>query len=873
MKKLLMVVAVSVAFGVFADTYYVDSNQETEGDGSKLNPFKTLAKAMEGRVSGDIVYAAAGTYAEGAALGGSNTTSNRVVVPTGVALIGEGADVTFIEGHLSDQDTTTGCGTDAIRCAYVSGTGYIKGFTLRNGRTQKDGTSYASQCCGGGLTGGGLAVECVFSGNGCGGRGIAVYDSNAIRCRFEENTVGSYLAYAGCRLVSCVIAQNGSIYSGCSAYNCTFTGGAYMRGCSAYDSFFIGNGTAQNDQNNASYFNCVSRTTFKTDKCNPDADCVPSAPVAGSAYDATTYRPDADSELLVDKGKYWANATNGWCAAWQAEASVDFAGGVRWIGAATDIGAGEYDWREIPESSGLTVSVGKDEAGDVITVSRNGKSDHCCLGFVFNGETVMFPEDGDTRTKTVADWTKCSAPVPFYSNVFYVDIENGDDVNNNGFTAKTAKKTIPGALAIAALTSGDIIRCAPGVYGAANGVMNDGTCDNRVYVTMAGIGIESAEGPEKTIIQGAFADTDSKCGEGAVRCVKITGDGSYVKGFTLTGGATTSTASGSSHSDGGGFWGVDTEKAYAAAIDCIITNNACAYRGGGVYAGVIIGSYIGGNMAGNNASGAYYGTRLHNCVAVDYVYYKTYAYNSLFTGTRYRVGSVDCIQRNSIFLLSSGLDDGKASLTNCILTAAKTDGLVDLGGTVFDSDLSIADLDATTYRPVTERALALLRDKVGDDSSWLVELPYYASFGKFLDKDYADGQRVYNGKVDIGPGEYDWRGDFAKTLAKKNVAVEVASAGVTTNEVAGLVLADGETLTVKCTLKVDGKASFRVVTDGEGGTVTVMFGKTELTPIENVYTFDGTVGENVVKISFAGDGKATVSEFTLPGPGLMLLFR
>ena len=48
----------------------------------------------------------------------------------------------------------------------------------------------------------------------------------------------------------------------------------------------------------------------------------------------------------------------------------------------------------------------------------------------------------------------------------------------------------------------------------------------------------------------------------------------------------------------------------------------------------------------------------------------------------------------------------------------------------------------------------------------------YADIGE---RDYAGGQRIYNGKIDIGCYEYDWRPRYASLLGALTVSVTAAS--------------------------------------------------------------------------------------------------
>ena len=135
------------------------------------------------------------------------------------------------------------------------------------------------------------------------------------------------------------------------------------------------------------------------------------------------------------------------------------------------------------------------------------------------------------------------------------------------------------------------------------------------------------------------------------------------------------------------------------------------------------------------------------------------------------------------------------------------------------------------------------------------------------------GQRVYNARIDLGADEYDWRGSFAATLAKKGAEVSAASPGVTTNAVAGLDVAAGESLKLKLVLNADGKASFKVVAE-DGAEAAVTAGGEPVTPGEDgAYEFEGVAGETDVEIAVTGEGKATVSDVILPKRGMLLLVR
>jgi hypothetical protein len=104
--------------------------------------------------------------------------------------------------------------------------------------------------------------------------------------------------------------------------------------------------------------------------------------------------------------------------------------------------------------------------------------------------------------------------------------------------------------------------------------------------------VQSVNGAEATIIQGTWSATTN--GLNSVRCAWMT-NGTTLKGFTLSGGATIALASPSNQQmNGGGAWCASTN---SSLISCIISNNACAYNGGGVYQGALTDCTIASNRA------------------------------------------------------------------------------------------------------------------------------------------------------------------------------------------------------------------------------------------------------------------------------------
>jgi hypothetical protein len=132
---------------------------------------------------------------------------------------------------------------------------------------------------------------------------------------------------------------------------------------------------------------------------------------------------------------------------------------------------------------------------------------------------------------------------------------------------------------------------------------------------------------------------------------------------------------------------------------------------------------------------------------------------------------------------------------------------------------------------------------------------------------------VYNGTIDIGAYEYDWRGDFAKRLKRSKVDVVSASAEVVTNGVRALTVPSDATIEIDWSVKTDGQHTFYAVAEGEGS-VSVTCDGVELSPAAGgLYTFIGTTGETRrIVVSCAGGASAVLRDFR-DSSGLIISFR
>ncbi|MEY4918258.1 MAG: hypothetical protein RL616_2171, partial [Verrucomicrobiota bacterium] len=177
------------------------------------------------------------------------------------------------------------------------------------------------------------------------------------------------------------------------------------------------------------------------------------------------------------------------------------------------------------------------------------------------------------------------------------------DVNSATPTAPytswtTAATNIQNAITVS--TTGDTVLVTNGIYQSGGTSFNG---SNRVYVTVANMTVKSVNGPAFTTIQG-YQVPGTTNGVSAIRCVYLA-SGTTLSGFTLTNGATIS-------GEAGG--GVKCQTVGSCVVtNCIITGNASASGGGGVYNGTVLNSIIKGNATMSSWGGGVYFSTLTNC--------------------------------------------------------------------------------------------------------------------------------------------------------------------------------------------------------------------------------------------------------------------
>ena len=161
-----------------------------------------------------------------------------------------------------------------------------------------------------------------------------------------------------------------------------------------------------------------------------------------------------------------------------------------------------------------------------------------------------------------------------------------------------------------------------------------------------------------------------------------------------------------------------------------------------------------------------------------------------------------------------------AFCTNCVFTRVADTAMSD--GATYDPEtcrfeVALASNLDENYRPSSPTSPLV---DFGDKE--LYDKYFPAAWVQFKDKDFVGGQRIYNAQIDVGCGEYDFRGDFAGYLGTK-VSIPAMGPNVTTNAARNIVVPEGETIDLAMPPKASGKsATYELVYTPAGGGQTVV---------------------------------------------------
>lgn len=806
---------VTVTYPNFATrAYWVNPDPEIGSDyntGAETSPFATLQKAVDTLGTGvnGIVFAAAGDYNIGSrslneVSGDNSCLANRVCIPSGCnALIrGAGAGRSFITGAADSATGGNGSGaTRAVGC--LSTTTVIQGFTLRGCYSDDANAAFSGDqysCVYSPTKGGVFVQDCQIVGNG-GLVGVA-RGCSMIRTAVTNNTpecsVLDYSVLSSCLVADNVtketnsyIGQDTALY-GCTVVGCGQRVGVVANYVDAYGCILM---------NSSGFYN---RDTVKESLCwnilRYDSLSTGNTWAQGEPcfVDASDYRVRSMSPArtcagiptVLNYGAQYYKYALGDIEGRPVCTSVPVAGCNQTVVASSGVyvsaekgGLSPTGYTSVTDASPVTVGLA---AGT-----------RPCVGYVANGETNLFVEASEC-VYTVADVGQDGLYLEaLYSNDWYVNANAADNLGF-GFTKGSAKKTFEAIFAGDLILSGDVVHAAPGVYSDGTMLLSGRTVGSRLIVP-EGVTVIADNGPAETVILGADATIEANgygMGTNAVRCVTLNRD-SKISGFTLAGGRTGYVMAGTDagktvpENIGAGVLGL-TEGYYATQIaeNCIISNNV-AHRGGGACYATLRGCLVLGNRGTDttgNASGTFrcshYGTVVDRNIGNYAVMYpKDFVYSTIGYGneSEYSFFSNDtCAMTNSIICGTTQVSTRNVAENTFFSSTPKRmiDGLIGTGSAICDpAELQLHD----DCRPVIGACRAV---DVGDAA------PY--DFTLCGGKDASGGQRIYNGAIDAGALEGDWRPVYAAdTCNNRRFAVVSADAGVVETERGSVAIGHG----------------------------------------------------------------------------------
>lgn len=831
-----------------------DGNDET-GDGTQKNPYRTIQHAIDAASTNTVVNVGPGTYGIGEAHYPVNASSEEVtqygkaavtVYDKCVRVVStEGAEKTFIVGTV-DPDyaadaTLPGCGPNAARCVLMSGGSNngssVSGFTLTGGATARSGDAVS---WGGGYfcpKGYNAVTDCIVSNNAahvCAGG----YAGRVERCLFMDNKGDGSTAGGDWNspIFGCVFAgnpasstANGAICGNAIAYNCTLIGASdefpfaqNASGTKIYNSIIFGG-----DQNCPNMTRSGNVLWGGTD---PDlrtsekfADPLFAAPAAGD-YSIKSISPALGAGDLT-AGNYFANSSTGY-----GGGRLIFTNGLPLAGAVQDLAACGAELFVDAANGGIAVEdgvIGYNDmslAGMVTLAPTNGTRP--CVGYLVNGVTNYFADLGDGRRFITVDQAVAAGGInvtALYSQDWHVDAVSGNDANPGckAFPLRTLAASMENAAA------GDTVHAAPGDYN--QGMMchdpNYNAVSSRVVVA-SNVELIADEGPEVTFITGAnspnpVTPTPSSLfaggGPGAVRCVYLRANAT-VRGFTIRNGRQNGTSDNDANGHAAGILG--TSAWTATAYNCVITN-CCGWRGGGVHGVTAVncrfvdcksasgsagrGAAFIGCVFGPGCNGQYIdypsGSGVHNCTFLEYANAVANCGNSTPVCNSIVIGKVVAKSTNLM------------TLRNCIITP----DAIDEASAPYVTLDNCREMDAAEMLLNEDGSLQSGSPAIDTGSNQLVRVE--------LDgKDFCGGQRIYNGNVDVGAYEYDWRASYARTIHPSRCAVTAASPDVLQGEGKVLVTGTldatfigtggGRRYSVKVPVNVTGNGRLDIVSDG-----------------------------------------------------------
>lgn len=790
-----------------ANVLFVDreAGSDTTGDGTEAKPYQSLQRAATavGEIAegGCVVKVMPGTYDNetGVPATGYGSLPCRLSVSakTDVRFVAVGGpSVTKVCGKAGTDE-----GASPVRCVFANPASakgiYFSGFAFSGGRTGESG----EDARGGAVFRSDSAGACWLSDcviEDCESADALVFRANAVRCQFRNSLTAGGVLIARGNLISSLAwgcgprtgtKANYLIDSSATAYNVSI-GSSYEKAAmslgAAYNCVFDLR-QAQNDingygiNNNGIHKYTLARDVGGTPQTEAGGN------QEGSVFGVSAGFADAergDLRLIV-------------CSAARGLAKFD----AMWKGCPTDVFgnpfAGDADGRftagavesTVPGAAFTSSYPNGIEPTDPQPFDSEGKIDIAStaqgrplLGFSVNGELIA---------TTNRNWTLRASDYPgvenfsvkaVYGTNFWADAVNGNE-SNSGLYECEPKKYIRSALALT--EAGDVVVALPGVYDAeeeAQAHAAGATIRSRVVVP-SGRTVRSRDGADVTRIVGAPSPNPtrlSRLGPEAIRCVYLH-ENSSIAGFTLTDGNTDSPATGSADSGddmrGGGV--LSANRLTCEVRDCVITNCA-SLRGGGVALVTCRRCRIVGNIGAHMGTGAYL-SRLFRCFADQNDGNRMWFYQGSLEGctvgahnrwsgttpaeTWIETVGIDYYIHNTI-VLAGAVYCASSNVYDCVFApGVKVDGLAKAHQCLLDATPLVFEADGVT--PKIGENVAVDRGH----ADWMSM--------EDLNTDLLGSPHYWNGCVDVGAVEADWRSRYARVLSGAKMKVDDAPASAT----------------------------------------------------------------------------------------------
>ena len=843
-------------------------------DGSFEHPYRTLQAAYNANPS-TVIVAMPGTYAEGM----TNDTKygrSRLCLLSSVTRITseEGAEKTIIMGEAdtSGDVDAYGRGPNAVRCIVgINSKAQVQGFTLTGGRTAKTDSGNHKTV--------GSVVrctnsnpyfyldDCIVTNNSSKESGVVV-NARMSRCYVADNP-GCVSFVAGGSACGCVFAtrsdgapSTGVLGSGRILHSTVIGEKAtgvkpYGTSSSRYASVFLGGDTAGGSGVSAGNIcwdfltiddaEALVADPFLADPANGDLHPFAASPVfgAGVVPAAANYG-----------NEYWHYVTTDY-----EGNPITFNGGKPVVGAFM-----KPTTRRLvaltATNGGISPSAARVELAEdgtcMLTVADGTRP---VAGVTVNGVTNLATSAAWSLALSGADAAGGMVVDAIYTNVWYV-APNGSDAATGFFP--DAAKSLQGALSNATLVAGDRVVALPGTYRTGKMIQEGDYALYSRAVVPGGVTLESRDGKNATIIEGAQASVKDDApssydvkglGADAVRCVLLQ-SGASLKGFTLTNGWTRATKDGAvNHSDadtcGGGVWCAGTE---CRVEDCFMTGNG-AYRGAGAFNGFCLNCEFADNYA-YYGGGASSNCRNHGCLSHGNTA-ATWNVNSGIFAVR---DAVNCTCYDS---LAQGVSAAAfLGVTNTVVTGAFFPNNM-AAGKVSHSVFNVDSLNSVPegYFDSTEASFATNVMALAFDESGRPEIGKNCcvdagtlNVPDTLDAtDLLAGQRVYNGRLDIGAVEADWRGRYGRDICSR-LSVQFASSQIVEMPDKAVRVSEGASLNATLQRKSEptyrAKFVFRV---SSGGVARLTVDGVETILQEGTHDFTMSAGDSPLPIDITAE--------------------